>query len=203
VVKSLDTKEFEDDSILEEYTGTEFPSYTASSLGIVGDGYDYENLIPSFDESDWLDVNPNLDDSEYPSDLFKLFWYTAQKTQFYASDDANGNNKYRKSGDQILYNLSDLWAGEGYTSVSSKSAFFNGNLRDQNNEDFFYSSSSVGSANCNILNPFHPFCFEAGLFPTCYYCTPDEGPNIEDEAEAELSHAMRAVSGLYRLFWKV
>ena len=99
------------------------------------------------------------------SGLFKLFWYSAQKTQHFASDDVNGNNLlkfenedfYRCFGPDCA-NYDYLWEDEGLEVVSQK-----------NNIE-----SSLGTGNKTSL---------------------------KKVAEANIPHAMKAVAGLYRLFW--
>ncbi len=60
-----------------------------------GEEYKYENLT-YLNETQWLEINKRLNELSYQSNLFKLFWYTAQKTQYFASDDNDGNDYYRK-----------------------------------------------------------------------------------------------------------
>jgi len=91
------------------------------------------------------------------TDLFKLFWYTAQKTQYYASDDSSGNDYYYKDdGTQPIFNPS-LWSGEDVEIILNKTDVEN------------YSD-----------------------------CKED---NLVKITEALIPHAIRAVAGLYRLFW--
>src|SRR3989338_62964 len=204
LIRSEDSKEYFDDSILEKYTAENFREYSSSNLNIIGDEYQYENLIPSWNENDWIQINPNVWDEEYPSNLFKLFWYTAQKTQYFASDDSDGNEVYRKSGSDTIHILPNLWSGEPYSIINSKTYFFNGDLDDNTNEDFYYSTFDTGR-NCEAI--VDPICSEALGSSTfsCWYCSPNNAVflsgNIDLESEAMFSHAMRAVAGLYRLFW--
>ena len=58
-------------------------------------------------------------------ELFRLFWYTAQKTQYWASDDNDGNTVYTTlSGNQQNWDCSgsgnlNLWKDFNYTSCNS------------------------------------------------------------------------------------
>jgi hypothetical protein len=142
------------ESILEEWTAGNFSNYDGKDDA--GNEYIYEDLIDNFD---WSTVDPTqISDKRY-LELFRLFWYTAQKTQYWASDDFPANYTYVElDGDVQNWDCSgtgnlNLWADEGYTSCSS-------------------------------------FVSE-GL----------DGSNVEQEADAVMPHAMKAVGGLYRLFW--
>ncbi len=77
--------------------------------------YRYEEL-PNWPDSKWKGVYiPNVP----PSNLFKLFWYTAQKTQYYASSEVAGNNHYSTyNGEQIVFSPS-LWNGENVSIVNN------------------------------------------------------------------------------------
>lgn len=93
----------------------------------------------------------------YAAPLFKLFWYTAQKTQVFASDQRSGNQIYRtQTGEER--NLPDLWKSEGVTIIDDPS---------------------------DIEYPF-------GL---------GNDENLKIVADAMVPHALRAVAGLYQLFW--
>ena len=56
--------------------------------------------------------------------MLRLFWYTAQKTQYFASDDVDGNIIYQDiNNNQQNWSCNgtgsyNLWADEGYTSCS-------------------------------------------------------------------------------------
>ena len=112
-----------------------------------GQQYNYENInLP-------LGVKTN------PTNLFKLFWYTTQKTQYYASDDVSGNSDYRRETGSSAYLINpSLWQSESVTIFSNPSDLENG----------------WGSGNI---------------------------PNLKKEAEALIPHSMKAIAGLYRLFW--
>ncbi len=118
-----------------------------AGLDYVGQQYNYENIdLPT-------GVKTN------PSNLFKLFYYTAQKTQYYASDDVTGNSIYKKEIGSSSYPFSpSLWQGEFVTIFSDPADLENG----------------WGLGNL---------------------------PNLKKESEALMPHAMKAVAGLYRLFW--
>lgn len=109
-----------------------------------------------------------------PTNLFKLFWYTAQKTQYFASDDYDGNNYFAKEDGTTYYFPGDssstyayLWTSEGGDSVI---------VKDRN-------------------------LIEDNYGWTYGWADLDWGPNLAKIAEANISHAMKAVAGLYRLFW--
>ena len=65
-----------------------------------------------------------------PSHTLKFFWYTAQKTQYFASDDSDGNSVYvNLSGIQKSFSPS-LWTGDGATMVSSSSDLADDDVSD-------------------------------------------------------------------------
>ena len=86
-----------DDSVLEEYTGDNFQSlrttYNWTGSNFIGQQYNYENL-PNMSAFNWKEVEPNVPLDRRNIELFRLFWYTAQKTQHFASDDVDGNSVY-------------------------------------------------------------------------------------------------------------
>ncbi|MBI2575587.1 hypothetical protein HYV84_00075 [Candidatus Woesearchaeota archaeon] len=183
-----------DDSFLEKYTGDNFltlrATYNWTGSNFAGQQYNHENLqnMPSFN---WTRVEPNsLGTFGDPTHLFRLFWYTAQKTQYFASDDVDGNSIYiALNGTQ--YNFSpSLWQSEGIAVVNNKSAF--------DGEDFYYSQSNEGST-CSSAT--FEECINRGLNIPCYLCNNNTGPNIVKVTNAVIPHAMKAVAGLYRLFW--
>ncbi len=121
------------------------------------DGGDYirEYYAPESLDFDWENIKKN------PSDLFKLFWYVAQKTQYYASDDVDGNEYFSDKNGEIYSFSENLWENEinnGIEIISDKDEV----------ENFF------GDGN-------------------------DE--NLKKIAQANIPHAIKAVAGLYRLFW--
>ena len=116
--------------------------------------YRFESL-PNLSDFDWSRVHSS------PSNLFKLFWYTAQKTQYYASRSEgvlslqDGNMTYQTiNGDTDHFRVSlwngDLWNNEAVTIIGNPA---------------------------------------------------DIPANLEKMADALIPHAMKAVAGLYRLFW--
>lgn len=161
-------------SAYEDFAGEHYTDYTAEGLN----EYNYEFLIPNFN---WGEVYPkSTPDNEY-LDFFQLFWYTAQKTQYFASKDQNGNSYYRKDGDDTLYLLPDLWTEDDVTIISNADDVY----------DYFYSYQNDKmcfphtGANCVINTG----------FADCWQCF------NEDIAGALMPHAMRATAGLYKLFW--
>ncbi|MBU1183336.1 MAG: hypothetical protein KKF00_14480 [Proteobacteria bacterium] len=104
-------------SYLERYTANNYSvmNNTYNWQGENFEPYYYENLIDGFD---WSDIEPDT-----ANHLFRLFWYTAQKTQYWASKDDDANYFYREL-DNSPHNWScsgsgstNLW-GDKYTSCS-------------------------------------------------------------------------------------
>ncbi len=122
------------DSVLEIYAGNNVNSLSGNGLT----PYYYEKLINNFD---WLTVQPTRVPDRLYAEFFKLFWYTAQKTQYWASDDENANYVYRElDGDQQNWQCSgtgslNLWADEGYTTCGSfiSSGLNSGNVAQEAN----------------------------------------------------------------------
>ena len=146
---------FNESSVLEDWAGNNFALY--DGLVYSGDQYNYENLISGFN---WNEVDATGALDKRHIELFRLFWYTAQKTQYWASDDENANYIYvnltgsTKNWDCSGFGSMNLWSNDGYY-----------------------------------------FCFNfinesSGL----------NGITVQQEANATVPHAMRAVAGLYRLF---
>jgi len=109
-----------DDSVLEEYTGNNFQSlkntYNWSGNNFVGKQYEYNNL-PNMDAFNWKEIGPTRIPDKQFIELFKLFWYTAQKSQYWASDDNDGNSVYSNlSGNQKSFSTS-LWQNEGVSII--------------------------------------------------------------------------------------
>jgi len=144
-------------SVLEDFTGniSIYSTYNGSLYN--GFQYNYENLIDSFN---WSQVQPTRSTDSLHPEFFRLFWYTAQKTQYWASEDSNGNQIYVDLNGNIgnwqcgSSNNLNLWRNESY----SCSYFVN----DSNNVD---------------------------------------STTVEKQANATIPHSMKAVAGLYRLFW--
>ncbi len=131
--------------------GPNFKHFSGSNY--VGQQYNYENL-PWWND----DVKPGA------TNFFKLFYYTAQKTQHFASDDYNGNNLLRlqEGPDYWCFgpdcsNYDYLWENDGVEVISNKNDI---------------ESGATGNKE-----------------------------NLKKVAEANIPHAMKAVAGLYRLFW--
>jgi len=102
------------DDSLECYTGNNWQDYSYEDVKDLGP-YLYEDLIPGFD---WTDVEPNDPETR---DLFRLFWYTAQKTQYFASDDVDRDFDYEEldenlqEWDYLTLTNNNLWKEEGLT----------------------------------------------------------------------------------------
>ncbi|MBU0957251.1 MAG: hypothetical protein KKF56_00415 [Nanoarchaeota archaeon] len=122
------------------------------------DGSDYYR-----EQYNYESVYFNSNAKSNPSDLFKLFWYATQKTQYYASDGEYGNDYYAYENGNCLNNvncywLTNLWNGDGVIIIDNPSDI----------EDF------LGSAN---------------------------RANLKKVSSGTIPHSMKAVAGLYRLFW--
>lgn len=128
-----------------KYTGSEYRHEDLPCTPLQGP-YTCASLKNNFD---WTSIHPN------PTDLFKLFWFTAQKTQYFAT------------GGNILAHPGDIGA---YRKLDESGA------------------------------QFQPSLWEVeGITPIEI---PDDVPtHLREMAEALAPHAMRAVAGLYRLFW--
>jgi outer membrane protein assembly factor BamB len=137
------------ESFFNQFT-TEILQQTFSADLYVGKEYRFEEL-PNLSNFNWQEVHYR------PSNLFRLFWYTAQKTQYYASSNtlgsskANGNPTYKPidGGPDRTFDP-PLWYKEAPTIISNPE-----DIRD----------------------------------------------NLPQMAAALIPHAMKAVAGLYRLFW--
>jgi len=140
---------------LRQFTG---PQY-------LGQEYKYENPpnIPS--DFNWSNITDN------PTSLLKLFWYTAQKTQYFASD-GNPSDKLFARGDGGLYFYPRIIDGQmgGIFSPS----LWAGEIPEE-----------------NIIND--PYQLEIVGF--------GKEKNLQKITDALIPHAMKAVAGLYRLFW--
>ncbi|MBI3037337.1 VCBS repeat-containing protein [Candidatus Woesearchaeota archaeon] len=129
----------------EDYSKTVFNNYHGASYS--NKFYYYEDL-PNTTSSLWAEVDASDKDA---IELFRLFWFTAQRSQYFASDNKQGNDYYvNLSGAQKTFNPS-LWSGETVNLTA--------NTTDQ------------------------------------------VATHLNDISNAEIPHAMRAVAGLYRLFW--
>ena len=105
----------------KDYTGSNFSRLRTTSnwQGKNFNPYYYEYLIGNFN---WSKVEPK--DKEF-MELFRLFWYTAQKTQYWASDDNSGNTIYKDlNGNTQNWQCSgggnlNLWKDFNYTSCNN------------------------------------------------------------------------------------
>src|SRR3989338_5742959 len=107
-------------SVLEDFSGNlNFLLNNYEGKTYENQTYNYENLIENFT---WSTVQPTRAPDQWHIELFRLFWYTAQKTQYWASDDENGNRHYvalngitiyLECGDGLGDVDFDLWADEG------------------------------------------------------------------------------------------
>lgn len=99
------------DDSLEVYTGDNWSNYDGSDYS--GGQYDYDAL-PNMAGFDWSSVEPS---NKQNIELFRLFWYTAQKTQYFASDDEDGNSNYTDLDDNSHAFSTSLWTGDGVTII--------------------------------------------------------------------------------------
>src|SRR3989338_8276530 len=134
---------------VENYSGGTFTNWNGQSYQ--GQQYNYENF-PNLSNFNWDEVKPRSPTDNQNLELFKLFWYTSQKTQYFASDNTNGNSIYVNRtiiGDNNKKFPVSLWSTDNFTIINE--------------------SQNVPANTKGITN-------------------------------ASMSHSMRAVAGLYRLF---
>lgn len=107
-------------SYLEDYTGDHYTDYEGSNYNSQGP-YRYE-AFPNMESFDWSTVEPDNKYLSNPGDkeLFRLFWYTAQKTQYQASRDGDGNNYYYDLNENSHTFSPSLWQGDNIDIVSNK-----------------------------------------------------------------------------------
>jgi len=111
-----------------------------------------------------------------PTNLFKLFWYTAQKTEYYASDDWDAEHDDGISGSYI---------DNYYSCENGDLYYFPGGENNQ-----YLWESEINKEGVGIIYSKDDIEDES-----------NEGPNLAKIAQANIPHAMKAVAGLYRLFW--
>src|SRR3989338_2281007 len=102
----------------------------------------------------WVEVDPPSATDRQNIELFRLFWYTAQKTQYYASDDVDGNNVYYTTDNQLRNFPTDLWSGHNVRMIN-KSVYLAA-------DDVTDSGDNV-SAESNAMIP-HAMRAVAGLY---------------------------------------
>lgn len=122
----------------------------------------------------WSDIH----DQKNPPNLFKLFWYVAQKTQYFASDNANGDigNFVRWNGAEDTFGMPGLWKEDEL-------------LVGDYNIPPLYNSNNYGIIDNSKIVGF----WESDSELARLYLTP--------MSYALVPHAIKAVAGLYRLFW--
>ncbi len=146
-----------DDSVLEEYTGDNFQAlrttYNWTGSNFAGQQYNYEN-IPNLSNFNWGEVGPTNPLDKQNIELFRLFWYTAQKTQYFASDDVDGNDIYvNLSGSTKNFSI-PLWDGENLRIINRSIYLATDDLTD---------SGANVSAEANAMLP-HSMKSVAGLY---------------------------------------
>ncbi len=93
--------------------GNRFNAQHFKGSNYVNQYYRHEEL-PNFLGSSWAQLY-----GSDPPNLFKLFWYTAQKTQFFASNDISGNNNYYNFDGTINIFNPSLWQGDNISVVAN------------------------------------------------------------------------------------
>ena len=111
-----------DDSVLEKYTGDNFTlfqnKYNWSGENFAGQQYNYEDL-PNMQNFNWKEIEPQGVTDKQNIELFRFFWYTAQKTQYFASDDADGNSIYVNLSNISKPFTISLWQGDNVTIINN------------------------------------------------------------------------------------
>jgi len=154
-----------DDSMLEEFTAanTNYWGDTSGKMNVehfegtdyVSDGpYYYENLI---DEFDWSEIEPEKRDF-----FFRLFWYTAQKTQYFASDEVERDFTYNLLSDE---NQSWDCEGSGNNNLWNDKYAFCSNFtsREQMGDNEESNNGTFVAAEATAMIP-HAMRATAGLF---------------------------------------
>lgn len=118
---------FLDDSIVEEYTGNNFNIW--KGINYIGGQYNYEKLS-NMSGFNWSSVEPTYPSFKQNKELFRLFWYTAQKTQYFASDDVDGNDVYQMLNGSIYSFSPSLWGGEQVTLINKSSWLIQDDITD-------------------------------------------------------------------------
>jgi len=167
-----------DSELFEQYASEVYSNYSGNACA--KRYYKYENLINDFQ---WNTVHDQAD----PPPLFKLFWYTAQKTQYFATASSNGPqaNSNWASGNNwyVLWNKNN----DGHTQPVQ----FTSSLWD--NEDL-----------CTGQNVITPAVVEYLGDPNNLYQNGDQSArqnSLDWLANALIPHALKTTAGLYRLFW--
>ncbi|MBI4093058.1 MAG: HYR domain-containing protein, partial [Candidatus Kerfeldbacteria bacterium] len=159
-----------DSDTYEEFSGAKDPWGGADGFNVqhfkgkdyFGQQYKYEFILPNFN---WPSIEPSTNDY-----FFRLFWYTAQKTQYYASDD------WDASTDNIRGYYNNYYAHTTGNCLENKDCFyFPGDFTNT----YLWEGDSVTLVK------------DSGAIPA----------QVTKIAEANIPHAMKAVAGLYRLFW--
>jgi hypothetical protein len=152
----------ESSDVYEDYAKLVYKSYSGDMC--IDRLYEYENLIGNFQ---WNSVH----DQPNPPNLFKLFWYVAQKTQYFAtvSSQGSGNSNWAPGNDWYV-----LW-----------------NMKNGNRDPRFFNPSLWSSEYyCDGQDPI-----------TIIGDPNQISDNRSKLANALTPHAMKATTALYRLFW--
>jgi len=137
---------------------------------VKGHEYKFESL-PNFpcDSSCWEQIQPDA------TNLFKLFWYAAQKTQYFAARtsgaignplEAGGNDFYVKlNGDPALFSPS-LWEGEA-TPIETPTPLADRKQRDAVLQQM--ADALIPHALKAVAGLYRLFCLEVGIEPNCVF----------------------------------
>lgn len=151
------------DDSFEDYMKEPGIVYQFEGSFYAGEQYNYEELK-------WEGVHENQD----PPNLFWLFWYVAQKTQYFASDGNTGKN------------VTPFMGKDEYTKLDGTKVRFSPNLWQKEITKGDIALDDI------ITNPYDLEYPSTGI--------PNDR-NLQKVANALIPHAMKAVAGLYRLFW--
>ncbi len=159
--------------IFEEYIGSYYIEFSpVEQIPYVIDG-------PS--DSVWIPSGLGLESS-----LFRLAWFVAQKTQYFASTTSQGNRYYSLGSSSINFPV-NLWQDEGLVGGKLDAIADAACLECSRYYLSYLEKCGGGGWGCPDME-----C------ETVCGTTPDYQ---EDVAAPLMRHAFRGVAGLYRLFW--
>ena len=165
-----------DSDLFEDYASGVYTNYNGDSC--VGKYYKYENLINYFQ---WGSVH----DQANPPDLFKLFWYTDQKTQYFATASSKGETADNWANWAIGNNRYVLW---NKSNAEPQLVQFSRSLWD--NEDLCIGQTVINQGIVEYLSD-----------PNNLFNSLSREYSLRQLANALIPHALKATAGLYRLFW--
>ena len=135
-----------------------------------------EDYIDKFYRQESLYWDDNVKSNA--SGLFKLFWFTAQKTEYYASDNWDATTNDGVSGTYI---------DNYYSHENGDLYYFPGGEHNQ-----YLWEEEITNEGVEIIYDKDDLVDDDDG---------DWGTDLKKIAEANIPHAMKAVAGLYRLFW--